>query len=68
MTYAEIQQLIEGRSLPLSGKNNDGENVIVHTGNDHGRDFFLLIIAQHNGWIRRNYIYADGSAEEFYTR
>lgn len=68
MTYTELQHLTAGRAMPLAGRNEDGENVVIHAGSIPGREFFLLITAQANGWIRRNYIYADGSSEEFYTR
>ena len=68
MTYIELQQLTAGRLMPIAGKNEDGENVVIHAGSIPGREFFLLITAQANGWIRRNYVFADGSAEEFYSR
>lgn len=49
----------------LSGKNTDGENVILQR---LSRDCILLITCQDNGWLRKNYYYEDGSTEETYER
>jgi hypothetical protein len=68
MTYEELQELTEGRSLPLCGKNPDGENVIIEQGNAAGVGFYKLTTSQRNNWNRINIIYADSTSEEYYER
>ena len=68
MTYQEIQKLVEGRALPCSGTNAEGEMVIVAAGSNDGVRFFHLTTAQNNNWVRHNYIYENGDREETYER
>lgn len=76
MTYQELKALTEGKSLPIAGKNEDGENVIIHRGIDRisyngeswARAYFHTLTAQTNGWTRHSYIFEDGDTEEFYER
>lgn len=68
MTYTQLQKLTVGRSLPLFGKNEDGENVIIEHGAASGVRFFKLTTAQDNGWCRINIIYADSTSEEYYQK
>ena len=76
MTYKELQELTEGRSLPLFGKNEDGENVIIehrtekytHDLDSIERVYFKISTAQHNGWMKIVHIYDDGSVEGFYRK
>lgn len=69
MTYQELEQIIEGRTLPLAARNADDENVIIEQGEEQGFGrYFRLSTAQHNGWTRVNYIYENGSTEEHYAR
>lgn len=68
MTYQKLQQLTEGLPLPLAGKNEHGENVIIELGSSCDNPFFKLITSQYNGWTRINLIYEDGSSDEFYRR
>lgn len=67
MTYQDLAKLTEGKPFPLCGTNEDGERVIIQHGKA-GQPFFKLSTVQHNGWIRTNYVYEDGSTEELYSR
>lgn len=67
MTYQEIKQLCQGKHLPTTAKNEDGENVIIEQGCDE-MNFFKLTTAQNNGWARINLIYEDGSTDELYQK
>ena len=67
MTYQELKAITKGKHFPIAGKNVDGENVLIHHGTDD-QNFFLLITAQNNGWTRENYIFEDGSREEFFKK
>jgi hypothetical protein len=76
MNYKELQQLCAGKSFPVAGKNDIGENLTITPGRQlmiRGgiqliRPYFDLATAQHNGWMRHNFIYEDGSTEEFYCK
>ncbi len=68
MTYEELKKLVDGKELPCSATNEDGEFVIiVHERND-GDARFHLTTAQNNGWVRHNYIYEDGTREELFEK
>ena len=76
MTYHELKTLTEGKTFPICGKNEDGENVIIthstdiirYNGMEWERPYFHTLTAQTNGWTRHNYIFENGSSEEFYER
>lgn len=76
MTYKELEKLTKGKTLPICGKNEDGENVIIehkterwtYKNESWERKFFKLTTAQNNGCTRHNCIFEDGSTEEFYTK
>lgn len=76
MTYQELKTLTEGKSFPIAGKNEDGENVIIshctdvirYCGKEWDRNYFHLMTAQTNGWTRHNCIFENGHTEEFYER
>lgn len=68
MTYQELKHLCKGNTFPLCAKNADGENIIVHHGINNEGNFFDIQTAQNNGWIRHNFVYEDGSAEELYDK
>lgn len=65
MTYEELQKLVEGRDLPCSGTNDEGETVIIEHEKNEGDPRFHLTTVQNNGWLRHNYIYKDGTRESF---
>ena len=64
MTYDEIKVMVQGKSLPLSAENSDGEYVVIE-GNEN---CYILTTAQHNGWCRINEYYPDGTATESYEK
>lgn len=49
---------------PLVGKNDEGEDVITEV----TEDCIITVTFQSNGWICKNYYYADGYVEEMYSR
>lgn len=52
------------KNLVTTGKNENGENVILIVGEDYRTTETL----QSNGWIRVNTYWADGTTEEAYKR
>ena len=69
MTYQELKTLTKGKTLPITGKNVDGENVVIRHGIDHWwRRFFHLQTAQHNRWTRINQVFETGTTYEEYVR
>ena len=68
MTYEELQKLVEGRDLPCSGTNDEGETVIIEHEKNEGDPRFHLTTMQSNGWLRHNYIYKDGTREELFDK
>ena len=68
MNYSEIEKLVQGKHLPVAGHNEDEENMIVERGADSAGKFFRLTTCQHNGWLRINTYYENGSSEETYKK
>jgi len=68
MTYKEIKKMVEGKSLPIMGENQDGEPVIIEEGRSEAGHFYRLTTAQHNNWCRYNVFYEDGSTDEIYKK
>ena len=69
MTYQELERITKRQTLPLCGKNVDGENVIIEQGKEPGSgNFFRLTTAQDNGWTRINILYENGDREEFFRK
>lgn len=66
MTYRGIDALVaeSGITPPLAAINEDGEDVII----ERGVDFYRLTTMQKNNWLRINTYYADGTADETYSR
>ena len=74
-SWADVKALLRQTGfsesdLPLLGKNEDGESVIVSaiTNIFDGSTAFKLETAQDNGWMRINIFYQDGTSEELYER
>lgn len=56
MTYKDIKSRVDGRPLPMTGTDEDGD------------PYYQIDTYQRNGWIRRACIHADGTVEETYAR
>lgn len=55
--------------LPLVGKNDVGENVIVSAKKDtDGAVIWITCTAQKNGWVRINRYFKNGTVEEEYQK
>ena len=55
--------------LPLTGRNVNGETVILSASKDIENPadaVYRLETMQKNGWVRNNVFYKDGTEEEFY--
>ena len=52
---------------PAIGTNEDGETVIIERGHNENGDYVRVETAQANGWIRINYYYENGDAEEMFV-
>ena len=68
MDYQFFEKLLEGKTLPLMGENDDGEVVIVDKGKDDEGAFYETQTAQNNDWVRINRYYITGVMTETYDR
>ena len=72
MTYEELKNLIKGfedeDGWPISGVNEDGENVQIVEGENGGGKFIETQTFQKNGWCRISTYWEDGTYEEGYER
>lgn len=68
MDYLALLKLSENNPPPTGALNELNENVIIESGCNEMGKFFRLTTCQHNGWMRINYIYEDGSNEELYEK
>ena len=66
--FSELTKMTEGKPLPLIGKNEDNEVVIVEAGASKGERFFRVTTAQHNDWCRINTYWEHGTIEETYKK
>lgn len=67
MTYEELDslcRLTRENDYPLSGRNEDGESIIIRRGPDR----YEVTTAQHNGWLQVVTYWKDGTVEEEYTK
>ena len=70
--YASIKKMTDeffeahkDSKFPLSATNEDGENVVIGQGtNEDGERYYELTTYQNNGYIRTNWYYENGTAEE----
>ena len=67
-TFQDLKKMTAGKTFPMTAVNADGEAVIVEAGKEGGVRFYKLSTAQHNNWLRINYIWEDGTMEELYER
>lgn len=68
--FSRIKKIEADHPLPVVGRNDLGEYVIVDKGPDGGESgpSYKLITLQDNGWLRINTHYEDGSSEESYKK
>ncbi len=68
VTYDTLKQFCQGANLPATAINDNGESVVISTEPFEGSYCYRLDTCQHNGWIRTNYYYGDGSVDELFER
>ena len=71
MNYDYIKEKVEsykneGKSLPCTAENENGELVVISEGQEDGTHFFELYVCQDNDAGRINTYYADGTITEEY--
>ena len=62
-TYESLSAML-GSASWASGKNDEGENVLVNRGDG----YICTETMQANGWTRMNYYHSDGTVEETFSR
>lgn len=62
--YEELIEYLEGKEVPVFGKNENCENVIYTTDGEH----VVVRTYQNNGWIRKNIYHKDGTVEEIFEK
>ena len=68
MTYEQIKDLVNGKSLPISAENENGENVIISEGKTSNMHFYETQTAQKNDCVRINTYYQNGVTEETFEK
>ena len=70
MNYSDFERMTRGKNLPMAGRNEEGENVIISRGDagEYGGKFFKVVVPQRNGWVRTKIYYENGAAEESYMK
>lgn len=68
MNYQKLEEMIKGKILPLTAKNEEGERVIIEKGHNGEEEYYKLSTFQSNDWVRINRYYKDGSIDETYER
>ena len=66
--FDELAKMTAGKTLPLTGKNEDNEVVIIEGGASEGERFFRVTTVQHNDWCRVNTYWEYGTIEETYKK
>ena len=66
--YEELAKMTDGKPLPLFGKNEDNEVVIIEAGAAEDERFFRVTTVQHNDWCRINTYWESGTIEETYKK
>lgn len=68
--FKDIEELVEGKELPISGETEDGEFVMICAGRKEeglGRSYQIETL-QDNGWCRIHTYWEDGTKEETFKR
>lgn len=68
MSYKKIAGMVAGKCLPVAGRNEHGETVVVESGQSNGGRFFRVTTAQSNNWCRINTYYENGNSDETFRR
>ena len=68
INYDTLKQFCLDANLPATAVNDKGESVVISTEPFEGSCCYRLDTCQHNGWIRTNYYYEDGSVDELFER
>lgn len=68
ITFENLDVFCSTTNLPATAVNDNGESVIISTEPFEGSYCYRLDTCQHNGWIRTNYYYEDGSIDELFDR
>ena len=68
MNYKQVDKIVNGRELPLSGETGDEEPFIITKGRAGDLDYYKISVAQNNNWMRILYLYEDGTSEETYEQ
>lgn len=68
MTYKELKRMLTNKTLPIMGRNQDGEPVLIEEGRNEDGHLYQLSTSQDNGWLRINTYYEDGSIDETYSK
>ena len=69
-SFKDIEKLVEGRELPISGETEDGEFIMICKGRAEeglGRSY-QVATEQDNGWTRIHTYWEDGTKEETFKR
>lgn len=68
VNYDTLKQFCLDTNLSATAINDNGESVVISTEPFEGSYCYRLDTCQHNGWIRTNYYYEDGSIDELFER
>ncbi len=69
-TFKQIEKQLKdaGIDAPCTGKNEDGETLIIEYGKDDTGLFYRVTTCQHNNWLRINTYYECGDVTETYKK
>lgn len=68
MDFHAIEKLLDGKTPPVIGKNDKGENVVIEAGRDESGRFYRIEASQNNGWLRITTIYENGDRDETFRK
>ena len=69
-SFKDIEKLVEGKELPITGETEDGEFIMICAGRTEeglGRSY-QVETEQENGWSRIHTYWEDGTKEETFKR
>lgn len=68
MDYKKLEEITEGKTLPLNAENEDKERVVIEKLHNGDMKYYQLSTFQNNDWVRVNRYYEDGSFDETYEK